>query len=353
MKTINLTQNTDDWKSWRMQGIGGSDAAAIMAESKYLTPHDLFIEKTGGDNGKKVNEFITSLGHRFEPMALGHVNIMEDADYEPRLVEMEEYPWLKASLDGFDETIMKPMEIKYVGAEKFGYAQEKIVQDLSHWIQMQHQMMICGADSCLYCCYVLDKSRKYMDDITYFDVAYDKEYVLQELWKREFAFWTKVVKGKWIEPQSQELSVKDLKIKRPNWAECFVPVGFDYNRIQNLSLREYRECRSALLRKLGGWFTDNVEPINKMLDAAVEVKCVKGLWGPNKEEMWVAEEPHVTSHQRTHTALLINIQTIKQKTREEKLEGCLRGLIEIGKRDLSNLKYDGYFDSAKELLKEK
>jgi hypothetical protein len=36
--------------------------------------------------------------------------------------------------------------------------------------------------------------------------------------------------------------------------------------------------------------------------------------------------------------------------RENKLVEALRGIIEIGKRDMTNPKYDGYFDFAREAL---
>lgn len=37
-------------------------------------------------------------------------------------------------------------------------------------------------------------------------------------------------------------------------------------------------------------------------------------------------------------------------SREERLERALRGILEIGKRDMSNPKYDGYFNEAREAL---
>lgn len=39
--------------------------------------------------------------------------------------------------------------------------------------------------------------------------------------------------------------------------------------------------------------------------------------------------------------------------RLERVESALRGILEIGKRDLTNPKYDSYFEAAHEALKEK
>ena len=39
-----------------------------------------------------------------------------------------------------------------------------------------------------------------------------------------------------------------------------------------------------------------------------------------------------------------------KKKHDEALE-CLQAIVEIGKRDLTNPKYDGYFKAAKEIIK--
>lgn len=53
----------------------------------------------------------------------------------------------------------------------------------------------------------------------------------------------------------------------------------------------------------------------------------------------------------------MTIQDYQIKVRElwkanQKLHEALEGIIEIGKRSLENPKYDGYFRTAKEVLKE-
>lgn len=40
-----------------------------------------------------------------------------------------------------------------------------------------------------------------------------------------------------------------------------------------------------------------------------------------------------------------------EKSAYDEIESALRAIIELGKRDLTNPKYDDYFDSAKEILK--
>lgn len=188
-----MEQNSESWESWRLQGLGASDAPIVMGESKYLKPIDLFQIKLGLKE-YKPNEFIVGLGHRFEPRARAHINLMNDFDFEPKIVEMAEYPWLRASLDGWDGT--NPCELKYVGKKKID-AMRVGDYDNSHWIQMQHQMMVTGSEKCLYVCYTLDKEYRSIDEIDMVWIPYDREYVLDTLWPELYNFWECVKNKEW------------------------------------------------------------------------------------------------------------------------------------------------------------
>lgn len=185
-----MEQNTESWEEWRRSGLGASDAPIVMGISKYQKPIDLFQIKLGLKE-YKPNAFITDLGHKFEPRARAYINLLNDWEYEEKVVEMEEYPWLRASLDGWDgET---PCEIKYVGKKKIDDARLGNL-DQTHWVQMQHQMMVTGSSKCLYVCYTL-ADYKEIDDIFWCEIPYDKDYVLDTLWPELFKFW-EMVKGK-------------------------------------------------------------------------------------------------------------------------------------------------------------
>jgi hypothetical protein len=61
----------------------------------------------------------------------------------------------------------------------------------------------------------------------------------------------------------------------------------------------------------------------------------EGPDGPELPEGWLDEE-----------------QAAALEARIKRLESALRGIIEIGKRDLTNPKYDAFFDEARAVLKE-
>jgi putative phage-type endonuclease len=185
-----MEQNTESWEAWRQNGIGASDSPIIMGKSKYLKPEELLQIKLG----LKVyqpNVFITSLGHKFEPRARAQYNILNDTSYQPTVVEMADYPWLRASLDGFYQS--EPMEIKYVGQKKFDAAESGDIEE-SHYIQMQHQMMVTGSLSCKYLAYTLTKDRQNLDQILTKTIRYNPIYVQDIMFPRLYAFWEEVKK---------------------------------------------------------------------------------------------------------------------------------------------------------------
>ena len=92
-----------------------------------------------------------------------------------------------------------------------------------------------------------------------------------------------------------------MKIEKPNWESGYYP-SLDTNIV------------------FQDWFKENVEPVNKMLSEGVEVE---GHYDKECKAWYMSSNGEETSLGATHKALLINIQEIKPKTREEELEECL------------------------------
>lgn len=74
---------------------------------------------------------------------------------------------------------------------------------------------------------------------------------------------------------------------------------------------------------LDQWFQENVEPVNKMLEDAVEMVGDAEDFSCGS---WIRRNGQVSTD-RTHKALLINIQEIKPKTREERAIELLGEII--------------------------
>lgn len=103
--TIHDFTNEGEWLSGRMNGIGGSDASAVVGLNPYKSNIDLFEEKIGrrvpediSDKacviyGKKAEEYIRELFRLDYPE-------YQVAHHEYRILQSKEYPFMQASLDG-------------------------------------------------------------------------------------------------------------------------------------------------------------------------------------------------------------------------------------------------------------
>lgn len=99
-----------------------------------------------------------------------------------------------------------------------------------------------------------------------------------------------------------------LRIEKPDWSKLMDhrmnPNGHTLSQAQVQWLNEaWQEC---------------VEPINKMLEAGVEVSGLQS----EKDGAWTFTTPREmkpNSYPRTHRALLINVQEIKKETPEDVL----------------------------------
>jgi hypothetical protein len=69
-----------------------------------MTPYQLWNQKVFGyEEGDTGSNFVTELGHRFEPMCRADIELGLGHSMQPGCVEHEEFPWIRASLDGYSE----------------------------------------------------------------------------------------------------------------------------------------------------------------------------------------------------------------------------------------------------------
>jgi putative phage-type endonuclease len=139
-----LNQNTEQWLKWRNNGLGGSDLPIIMNNSPYKTPHQLWLEKTGKEQPKEVNKFVTNKGHELEVIARNKYEIETGYEWKPILAEHSEFPHFRSSLDGFNKELNACWECKYIGAEFFEGVKKGILPE-KYKAQVHWQMFVTGA----------------------------------------------------------------------------------------------------------------------------------------------------------------------------------------------------------------
>jgi putative phage-type endonuclease len=146
-KKVDLKQNSKDWHSWRKRGIGASEAGAVMGASEWDTRFELWAYKTGLLPKPEFNGFAqmaVDRGTKLEPEARAYFEGVLKLEFPAVSYEHEQYPFIRASLDGHNEQANESLEIKCPGKESFKKALKKEVPD-NYYAQMQQQMLVSGA----------------------------------------------------------------------------------------------------------------------------------------------------------------------------------------------------------------
>lgn len=158
MTALAIAEDREQWLLWRRQGIGGSDAAAVVGEDPFRSALDVFLDKRGylpldhGDGGDEPRYW----GHHLEPLVIRRFE--EDTDLhvverQSQLVDAKR-PWLRATVDGFvsDTTVIDVFK----GWTPLGIFEGKTASRRSaDWaegmplraqIQVQHELAVSGLD---------------------------------------------------------------------------------------------------------------------------------------------------------------------------------------------------------------
>lgn len=204
-----------EWLKWRRNGIGSSDAPIILNVSKFSTALALWEEKISEEEIEENQSFIMDLGNEAEPRIRGLFEFIDGEEYEVALLEMEGYPFIRASLDGISPCKKKLIEIKLAGKEVYEQAKAGVVAEC-YMPQVQHQLMVSKADVCNFLVYPMDEFKKNRanalnaDLLARVTVYPDKDYHAQLL-EAHLKFWDCVQKKK--PPQASDKDYKTLKGK--------------------------------------------------------------------------------------------------------------------------------------------
>lgn len=192
MKIIKI-DNFRDWLEWRMGGIGGSDAPAIMNSCKFQTKEELWAKKTERMLPEKEN-FRMKRGKRLEPIAREEYEHLTGVKMPKTLVEHDKYPYLKLSADGLNASVGGALEIKCPSAEDHVCAIKGEVPKHYIW-QIRHILMVTGVDWVDYFSYNPD----YAEPFAIVTVKRDlkKEELLKKMCKD---FWHWVLKDQYPKP---------------------------------------------------------------------------------------------------------------------------------------------------------
>lgn len=203
---IQIEQGTAEWREYRRSVLGGSDAPIIMGVSPWRTTFELWQEKTGRKSFES-NNFATKRGHELEPKARASYQLLSDTDMPPVVLRHKEFPYLSASLDGFNHDAGRILEIKCPGRED--HAMAKMGKIPAKYIfQLEHQLFVSGASEAHYFSFHVGKGGK--EDyalVIYESVPERRELLLEGL----HSFWKRVQSNEpptlteddWVELRSE------------------------------------------------------------------------------------------------------------------------------------------------------
>ena len=144
---LSLEQNTDQWKAERAKRIGASCAPIIMGVSPFKTALTLWEEAVGLVERDNSDNYATSKGHNLEPEAINHYELETNIKTRKACFQSSEFPYLMASLDGWNDDLKLVLEIKFMGKEAHAAAKNGEVPK-HYWPQLQMQMLVADADIC-------------------------------------------------------------------------------------------------------------------------------------------------------------------------------------------------------------
>ena len=229
-----MEQGSEEWLKWRRQGIGSSDAAAVMGESPWLSRFELWRDKKGLRPPQGSN-YITERGHRLEPIARSRFELLTGKAFPPVELVHPEYEYLRASLDGLCEVGQKAiLEIKVPGKEVYQMAKDGQVHPKYVW-QLEHQLFVSGAEVAFFYVYYVNKREQFVGEAT---VEYESK------------------------PEKREKLLKELKEFWVNHIEGNVAPELDYNQ----DIEELDDQQSVLLgRELKAFMISKQELSEKLV----------------------------------------------------------------------------------------
>lgn len=147
MKLVTLRQRSPEWLRWRSQGIGGSDAAAVVGLSPWTTRFQLLQEKVAALRGaepKSFDSFAMARGRRLEPVVAQAYRDITGFDAADCCAEHDTLPYVRASYDGYVASHNLPVEIKCPNRQSHLEALSGKVP--AYYVpQCHHLMAVCGS----------------------------------------------------------------------------------------------------------------------------------------------------------------------------------------------------------------
>lgn len=217
-------ESRKDWLMWRRSGLGSSDAPILMNASRFKTRLQLYEDKISTDDIVEDGSYIMDKGNEAEIRVRSLFELMQGRNFSPGLCVLEDYPFIRASLDGWSEDKTEIAEIKLLtvydsrepvnmeseGRIKFENVKLGILPD-EYVDQVYHQLNASKANKCWFVGYAEDKAKRGtigIEDIAIIEVLPNPVYQATLL-SEEIKFWNEHVLKK-LPPIPSDKDYKNL-----------------------------------------------------------------------------------------------------------------------------------------------
>jgi len=185
-KIVALTQGTPAWLDWRNQGLGASDAPAIMGENPWKSPERLLKEKLN-ESSFGQNDAMRR-GTELEPEARSRYERLTGIKVRPACLESTQFAWLRGSIDGLAHDGSSVVEIK-CGESVYRHAASERQVPQYYLGQLQHILAVTGLPRIDFWCYLPGRPEIHLC------IERDNHYI-DRLIETETKFWQELKRRK-------------------------------------------------------------------------------------------------------------------------------------------------------------
>lgn len=140
---VHLAQGSPEWLAYRQSRRNASESAAVLGQSPWLTPYQLWLVKTGRTETRVTHAM--QRGTDLEPLARAAYEDQTGLVMQPLVLEADGY---SASLDGMtlDGDLVLEIKCPLRGSRSDLWQDVQSGQVPAYYgIQVQHQLMVSGA----------------------------------------------------------------------------------------------------------------------------------------------------------------------------------------------------------------
>jgi putative phage-type endonuclease len=140
---VQLAQGSQAWLDYRRTKRNASETAAVLGESPFCTPYQLWLLKTGRADTKVTPAM--QHGTEMEPAARAAYELQTGHIMQPLVLQDGAY---SASLDGmtFDGDLIVEIKVPYKGQASALWKEAAVGLVPQHYLlQLQHQLLVSGA----------------------------------------------------------------------------------------------------------------------------------------------------------------------------------------------------------------